>query len=431
MSLLDTEFLAQPFAHPVDDQGRLPFGVLDSDETHRRPTDGFGVGAVVLVALPVRGHKTRRHATYRMAELLQFAHPVVRTRAGFQTDAARSDSGYDLKPPAPTPCTFEHCLAALVDAMHSEYTLCQANAESSNLHDDSSSHDWFDTAFPIWHIRCLPSMGGHFIRLVAKRSKEMFFIFGMPRSGTTLLAQCLNAHTNIVVPHETDFIIPMAFVFDRIRDERLGRELIYKLIVNSMSFKNSLEEYIGQSSIYDAVYYCEYDPASRLNSIYAKVAESSGAKLAGDKSPNDLNFLRMLVKTGGLTSSMKVIHIVRDIRDLMVSINRAGWASDLDLYFPRFWCNNNLYLNAIYQNNRSNYSLIRYEDLAADPQKEIEKLCVFMGVEFEPGMLLPENRHQRYKGNEVHSNLYNAISDSSVGKYRTALDSETMRNYET
>ncbi len=30
----------------------------------------------------------------------------------------------------------------------------------------------------------------------------MFFIFGMPRSGTTLIAQCLSAHTEIVVPYE-------------------------------------------------------------------------------------------------------------------------------------------------------------------------------------------------------------------------------------
>ena len=30
----------------------------------------------------------------------------------------------------------------------------------------------------------------------------MFFIFGSPRSGTTLLAQCLSAHSEIIVPGE-------------------------------------------------------------------------------------------------------------------------------------------------------------------------------------------------------------------------------------
>jgi hypothetical protein len=46
----------------------------------------------------------------------------------------------------------------------------------------------------------------------------MLFVFGSPRSGTTLLAQILNSHPEIVVPHETDFIIPFVFVFDRIPD---------------------------------------------------------------------------------------------------------------------------------------------------------------------------------------------------------------------
>ena len=258
----------------------------------------------------------------------------------------------------------------------------------------------------------------------------MFFIFGMPRSGTTLLAQCLNAHSEIVVPHETDFIIPMAFIFDRISDEKIGRNLIFGLIVHSAYFP-SLKEYISLDDVHDAVYSSEYSAVGVLNAVYAKVAEASGAKLAGDKSPNDLNFLRMLVKTGGLSQDTKVIHLVRDIRDLMVSVNRTGWVSDLDLYFPRFWCNNNLYLNAIYRNNASNYALIRYEDLVTNPQKEIDRLCAFLNVAFEPGMLLPENRHSRYKGHEAHSNLYSTISGRSVGKYKSLLDNATLRNYET
>lgn len=259
----------------------------------------------------------------------------------------------------------------------------------------------------------------------------MFFIFGMPRSGTTLLAQCLNAHSEIVVPHETDFIIPMAFIFDRVHNEQIGRELIYKLIVNAAAFNKSIGEYISAQVVQDVVQSCEYHPDSILTDLYAKVAEAAGAKLAGDKSPNDLNFLRMLVKTGGLSSNMKVVHIVRDIRDLMVSVNRTGWVSDLDLYFPRFWCNNNLYLNAIYKNDKSNYALTRYEDIVANPQKEIERLSAFLGVEFDPGMLLSEKRHQRYKGQEAHSNLYNPISDKSVGKYKTILDQATLKNYES
>src|SRR5215208_3766820 len=76
-----------------------------------------------------------------------------------------------------------------------------------------------------------------------KQGKDMFFIFGSPRSGTTLLAQCLNNHSDIVVPHETSFIIPLAFVFTSIREPELGKEMIIRFITRSHDFQTSIGEY--------------------------------------------------------------------------------------------------------------------------------------------------------------------------------------------
>lgn len=260
----------------------------------------------------------------------------------------------------------------------------------------------------------------------------MFFIFGMPRSGTTLLSQCLSAHPEIIVPHETDFIIPMAFIIDRIDNEAVGRDLIHRLIVHSKAFPDSIGEYLESQTVYDVIYSCAYHPWAILESLYEKIAESADAGIAGDKSPNDLNFIRMLVKTGGLPSEAKIVHIVRDIRDVMVSVNKTGWVSDLDLYFPRFWCNHNLYLNALYRDDESRYMLIRYEDFVSSPESTLNGLCRFLGVEFDEEMLLPGKRHERYKKmGEVHSNVSKPISTDRIGIYMNSLDRETLGNYET
>jgi len=257
----------------------------------------------------------------------------------------------------------------------------------------------------------------------------MFFIFGMPRSGTTLLAQCLNAHPEIVVPHETDFIIPLAFIFDRINDPNVGRDMLYSLIINSEKY-SSLEEYLEPQTIEEVLHSTKYHPSSVLNGLYAKLAETVGAKIAGDKSPNDISFLRMLVKVTGFAPDMKVIHIIRDIRDVMVSVNRTGWVTDLDLYFPRFWCSNNLYLHAIGMQDSEKYALVRYEDLVLEPEKEIGRLTRFLGFDFDKEMLQPEKRHPRYKEMAVHPHLYSSISDRSVGRYHSVLDDETLHRYE-
>jgi hypothetical protein len=257
----------------------------------------------------------------------------------------------------------------------------------------------------------------------------MFFIFGMPRSGTTLLAQCLSAHSDIVVPHETDFIIPMAFIFDRIKDENVGRDLICKLIVNSAGFNNSLGEYIEGQTVHEIIYSCDYHPASILNALYEKIAQAANAKLAGDKSPNDLSYIHMLAQTGGLSPDKKIIHIVRDIRDVMVSLHDTDWGSAIGLRFPRVWSNLNLYLNTSYGGDKSRYTLIRYEDFVSDPENELDKACRFLGVEFQQEMLSSENYHKRYKGVKHHSNLYNPISTSSVGRYINILDQEMQKKY--
>jgi hypothetical protein len=60
-----------------------------------------------------------------------------------------------------------------------------------------------------------------------------FFIFGSPRSGTTLLCASLELNDKIVVPDETDFVVPMGFIFDRVKDVAVGRDLIASLIVSS------------------------------------------------------------------------------------------------------------------------------------------------------------------------------------------------------
>ena len=53
----------------------------------------------------------------------------------------------------------------------------------------------------------------------------MFVVYGMPRSGTTLVAQVLNAHSGLLVPDETDFMVPAAHAFRLVESPDLGRRL--------------------------------------------------------------------------------------------------------------------------------------------------------------------------------------------------------------
>lgn len=259
----------------------------------------------------------------------------------------------------------------------------------------------------------------------------MFFVFGSPRSGTTLLAQCLNAHTEVLIPHETDFIIPLAFTFDRIRDPNVGKEILIELITHTAAFQASIGEYLDHEQISRIINSCDYHPAQMLNSLYAELASAGNKSMAGDKSPNDLLFLRMLVKVGGLDhANTKIIHIVRDIRDVMVSLNKLQWVADLDLYFPRFWSNSNLYLHSLYKDQKQKYFFIRYEDMVRNAEPAFRRICDFLEIEFQKGMLDSKNFNHRYKDVPAHAKLYKPISTDNIGLYKKGVTGRLLKSYE-
>jgi len=257
----------------------------------------------------------------------------------------------------------------------------------------------------------------------------MFFIFGMPRSGTTLLARMLNAHRDVLVPHETDFIVPMAFLMDRIPDPNIGRPLLARLICSTRGFKASLGEWLTEQDVFTCVERADYHAAAVVASLYGAMAARAGKRLAGDKSPNDLNFIRILDKTGVTQAPTRIIHIVRDVRDVMVSLHRTGWVPDLDRWFPRQWANQNLYLHGQLA-GREHYFLLRYEDLVADPRGHAAHLCAWLGIPWDEGMLDSEARaHPRYEDMAQHSRLTQGVDRSAVAQYLSEASPDQVEHW--
>src|SRR5436309_7454069 len=100
----------------------------------------------------------------------------------------------------------------------------------------------------------------------------MFFILGFPRSGTTILAQCLSANSQIVVPHETDIAIPAAFVTSRLSDPGEGLRLIADLVTRSKGYDHHIGEFLPRSLAHDLIVGSEYGLSAILNTLYGAIA---------------------------------------------------------------------------------------------------------------------------------------------------------------
>jgi len=253
----------------------------------------------------------------------------------------------------------------------------------------------------------------------------MFIVFGTPRSGTTLVAGSLSLHEDIVVPDETDFIIPTAFLLDRIKDAAKGRRLIADLIVSTERFPHSIGRFLKAEEVVEAVEAAEYGLAPILEEIYGRVGRKAARSIVGDKSPNDLVYARVLMKHGLVGSEIKVVHLVRDIRDVLLSLAEAQPhdAAELNLYFARQWAQSNLLLQDIYAGRREQYFFLRYEDLVADPAAWFARLAGFLGADFRKEMLEGSNRAVPLQAFSGHRNLGQPIRQRR-GDWRSALPAE-------
>ena len=141
----------------------------------------------------------------------------------------------------------------------------------------------------------------------------MFVVYGMPRSGTTLVAQVLNAHSGLLVPDETDFMVPAAHAFRLVEDPDLGRRLLGDLIASTDRFDATLGRWLTADRVRQVVADAPYRFDSIVASLYDALAEAAAVTSAGDKSPNDLPQSEILGQAGFFTERIRAIHLVRSV----------------------------------------------------------------------------------------------------------------------
>ncbi len=210
----------------------------------------------------------------------------------------------------------------------------------------------------------------------------------------------------------------------------MGKEIIVKLITHSYYFDVSLGHHLTPEDVRDAVTEAEYDMQAIFMNLYSLLGAKASKSIIGDKSPFDIFDAFILVRTGLLNEPTKVIHIVRDIRDVMVSLNRQGWFPNADAYFPRLWAGRNLFLQA-HMEHAPNYFFLRYEDFVREPARWLKSLCAFVGAELEEGMLDTSSFPAFYKTMPAHSHLHSPIGTQYIGEWKSHATKQQVQNYES
>lgn len=256
-----------------------------------------------------------------------------------------------------------------------------------------------------------------------------FFIVGCQRSGTTLLRLILNSHSQIAIPEEGTFWMPLLRRFRNRSNEHISRkelENILKYISKNSQFKLWCMNPIPV--INEILSWKQCTLRDLMEAFYKHYAILQNKNIWGDKTPS---FFRMIPVLNKIFPEAKFIHVVRDGRDVFLSWRRMNSLM------------NNLSLCAIewkYKVVKARKDLeklptnkwieIKYEDLVKNPENIVKKICEFLGIDYEKEMLLFYRKSTKYIGKHHSGLIFKPISKSSLEKYKRELSFKDIRKFE-
>jgi hypothetical protein len=211
--------------------------------------------------------------------------------------------------------------------------------------------------------------------------KPPVFIIGSPRSGTTFLRNVLNRHPSLAMCGETRFfadVYKRRWLFGNLANPKNRRRLVEQYLSASRARRLGVdvgglkEKLLREATSYPAM----------LTGIMEYHAESQGKKRFGEKTPQHAFCAETLCQW---YPGAAIIHMVRDPRDVVASLERMTWAPNSVVSNASMWL---LFDRAARRlQNYASYLLVRYETLVTKPEQELTRICAHVGEEYDPSML--------------------------------------------
>jgi len=196
------------------------------------------------------------------------------------------------------------------------------------------------------------------------------FIVGAPRSGTTLLRSQIDAHPNICCPPwETGLFVHM---------DPLANGDITKVLKKEPTFPISR---------CDIVAWVRRSADDLMGQFLIRSAKRRWA----EKTPTHVDHMDLISE---VYPKSQFIHIIRDGRDVIRSLQNMPWAPRQIRWSADRWIQSVRNGRKFGELNPDRYTEIRYEKLVEDPQGILTDTCRFLQEPFSKQMLdfnAPEN----------------------------------------
>ncbi|MFC4913371.1 sulfotransferase family protein [Actinomadura gamaensis] len=254
-------------------------------------------------------------------------------------------------------------------------------------------------------------------------SARPVFVFGCPRSGTTLLQLMLHSHPRLAVPAETRFVLS-AYTgrcdFGDLSDRENRRRLAEWITGRPAARFGDLG--LDARAVSERIIEGPPTLGSALGAVFRAYADRFGRRRWGDKRPSYSKNIPALLR---MFPDAQFVHLIRDGRDCVASLCEMPWYK-LDVHHAiASWREAiDIGRRAAVRLGPDSYYELQYERLVADPQDELCRLCAFLGEEFHPEMTQPQRIAELTvpPQKKWHDRTHSAVSSGRVGSWRDRLE---------
>ena len=216
--------------------------------------------------------------------------------------------------------------------------------------------------------------------------ERLFFIVGTGRCGSTLLQAMLTSHPNLYIPPELRYFgrhEPGIRFSDPLRDEHV--EAYLALCRSDIWWADmGLDVAAFQEAVRGSVRTSRDVYLWILGNVAAR--RGDGARRCGEKTPYYILFAEHIAL---LFPDARFIQLYRDPRDVAAS------------YLEQYWVQGGTALRvanymlhvfrrveeAAARLGPQRFCSVKYEDLVDQPERELRRLCAFLGEDYHPAML--------------------------------------------
>lgn len=253
-------------------------------------------------------------------------------------------------------------------------------------------------------------------------SDRPIFVVACPRSGTTLLQLMLHAHPRIAIPPENRFVLDTYKARRKFKDLRIpeNREQLAEWIINQRKIRHMK---VPKEVLKEKVAAAPPTIGSALGVVLREYAAHYGKPRWGDKRPLYLNHIHTIL---AMFPDAQFIHIVRDGRDCVASLKGMPWWKTGSTAAITRWVQSMRMAQRAQRRLRPDqFFEFRYEDLVAEPRPILERMCEFLGEEFDEAMLEPHRATPKAavpKKKVWHVRTREAVSTAAMGRWESDLE---------